>query len=136
MGTCSSSTTLLLSSLQVESDEVIDPSQKAEDEGLPVYKPNEYYPTRIVSVINDRGQVVSKLASLASARGMLYFAPILITQIAFNMELMTWKLQGNDDKASLFGSVITILLPSEAGVSAARSSKKRRKYNDFEINVI
>jgi hypothetical protein len=89
MGKCSSSTTLLLSSLQVESDEVIDPSQKDEDEGLPVYKPNEYYPTRIGSVINDRDQVVSKLASLASARGMLYFAPILIAQIAFNMELMT-----------------------------------------------
>jgi hypothetical protein len=42
----------------------------------------------------------------------------------------------NDDKASLFGSVITILLPSEAGVSAAGSSKKKRKNNDFEINVI
>ena len=46
----------------MESDEVIDLSQKAEKEGLPVYKPNEYYPTRIGSVINDRGQVVSKPA--------------------------------------------------------------------------
>jgi hypothetical protein len=103
MGKCCSSTTLLLSSLQAESDEAIDLSQKAEEEGLPVYKPNEYYPTRIGLVINDRGQVVSKLAS---ARGMLYFAPILIDQIAFNTELMIWKLQGNDDLAGAIAAAL------------------------------
>ncbi len=41
--------------------EVIDPSQRVEEERLPFYHPDEYYPMRIGAVIQDRYQVVAKL---------------------------------------------------------------------------
>jgi hypothetical protein len=41
--------------------EVIDPSQVVEEERLPFYCRDEYYPMRIGAVIKDRYQVVAKL---------------------------------------------------------------------------
>lgn len=41
--------------------EVIDPSQKVEEERLPFYKCEDYYPMRMGEVVNDRYQVVAKL---------------------------------------------------------------------------
>jgi serine/threonine-protein kinase SRPK3 len=41
--------------------EVIDPSQIVEEERLPFYNHDDYYPMRIGAVIKDRYQVVAKL---------------------------------------------------------------------------
>ncbi|KPM34438.1 hypothetical protein AK830_g12138 [Neonectria ditissima] len=41
--------------------EVIDPSQRVEEERLPFYKREDYYPMRIGEVLQDRYQVVAKL---------------------------------------------------------------------------
>lgn len=41
--------------------EVIDPSQMVEEERLPFYNRDHYYPMRIGEVIKDRYQVVAKL---------------------------------------------------------------------------
>ena len=41
--------------------EVIDPSQKVEEEQLPFYNQDDYYPIRIGAVIKDRYQVIAKL---------------------------------------------------------------------------
>jgi serine/threonine-protein kinase SRPK3 len=41
--------------------EVIDPSQVVEEERLPFYCRDDYYPMRIGAVIKDRYQVVAKL---------------------------------------------------------------------------
>lgn len=41
--------------------EVIDPSQKVEEERLPCYDRDEYYPMRIGEVIHGRYQAVAKL---------------------------------------------------------------------------
>ncbi len=41
--------------------EVIDPSQSVEEERLPFYNRDAYYPMRIGAVIKDRYQVVAKL---------------------------------------------------------------------------
>ncbi|KAI5464238.1 kinase-like protein [Mariannaea sp. PMI_226] len=41
--------------------EVIDPSQRLEEERLPFYKREDYYPMRIGEVLQDRYQVVAKL---------------------------------------------------------------------------
>jgi serine/threonine-protein kinase SRPK3 len=41
--------------------EAIDPSQRVEEERLPFYNREDYYPMRIGAVIKDRYQVVAKL---------------------------------------------------------------------------
>ncbi|UNI16933.1 hypothetical protein JDV02_003315 [Purpureocillium takamizusanense] len=41
--------------------EIIDPCQKVEEERLPFYKQDDYYPMRMGEVIKDRYQVVAKL---------------------------------------------------------------------------
>jgi len=41
--------------------EIIDPSQIVEEERLPFYDHNDYYPMRIGEVIENRYQVVAKL---------------------------------------------------------------------------
>lgn len=41
--------------------EVIDPSQKVEEERLPCYNRDEYYPMRTGEIIKGRYQVVAKL---------------------------------------------------------------------------
>lgn len=41
--------------------EVIDPSQKVEEEQLPLYKRDEYCPMRIGEVLMDRYQILAKL---------------------------------------------------------------------------
>lgn len=41
--------------------EIIDPSERVEEERLPFYKRDEYYPMRICEVLEDRYQVVAKL---------------------------------------------------------------------------
>ncbi|KFH44240.1 Serine/threonine-protein kinase-like protein [Hapsidospora chrysogenum ATCC 11550] len=41
--------------------EVIDPSQRVEEEKLPFYRSDDYYPMRIGEIIQDRYQVVAKL---------------------------------------------------------------------------
>jgi serine/threonine-protein kinase SRPK3 len=41
--------------------EVIDPAQRVEEESLPFYNRDDYYPMRIGAVIKDRYQVVAKL---------------------------------------------------------------------------
>lgn len=41
--------------------QVIDPSDKVEEERLPFYKPENYYPTRIGQVIQGHYQIVAKL---------------------------------------------------------------------------
>lgn len=41
--------------------ELIGPSQKLEEEGLPFYNRDDYYPMRIGAVLKDRYQVVAKL---------------------------------------------------------------------------
>ncbi|KAH6723270.1 kinase-like protein [Leptodontidium sp. MPI-SDFR-AT-0119] len=47
--------------------EVIDPSQMVEEERLPFYNRNHYYPMRIGEVLKDRYQVVAKLGYGASS---------------------------------------------------------------------
>ena len=41
--------------------EAIDPSQKIEEERLPFYNPEDYYPVRIGMVFEQRYQIVAKL---------------------------------------------------------------------------
>lgn len=41
--------------------EAIDPSDKVEEERLPYYRREDYYPMRIGDVIKERYQVVAKL---------------------------------------------------------------------------
>lgn len=41
--------------------QVIDPSDKVEEEKLPFYHREDYYPMRIGQVLRDRYQVVAKL---------------------------------------------------------------------------
>jgi len=41
--------------------EVIDPSQMVEEEQLPFYNRNHYYPMRIGEVLKDRYQVLAKV---------------------------------------------------------------------------
>jgi hypothetical protein len=41
--------------------EVIDPSQMVEEERLPFYNRNDYYPMRIGEVLKDRYQVLAKV---------------------------------------------------------------------------
>ena len=47
--------------------EVIDPSQMVEEERLPFYNRDHYYPMRIGEVLKDRYQVVAKLGYGASS---------------------------------------------------------------------
>lgn len=60
--------------------EVIDPSQMVEEERLPFYNRDHYYPMRIGEVLKDRYQVVAKLGYGASStvwlcRDLRYFKP-------------------------------------------------------------
>jgi hypothetical protein len=47
--------------------EVINPSQIVEEERLPFYNYDHYYPIRISEVLKDRYQVVAKLSYSASS---------------------------------------------------------------------
>ena len=57
----SPATQLLVREFPSSGFEVIDPSQKVEEERLPFYSHDDYYPMRIGEVIKDRYQVVAKL---------------------------------------------------------------------------
>jgi len=52
---------------QLTGFEVIDPSQMVEEERLPFYNRDHYYPMRIGEVLKDRYQVVTKLGYGASS---------------------------------------------------------------------
>jgi serine/threonine-protein kinase SRPK3 len=47
--------------------DIIDPSLKIEEEAIPSYKPEKFYPVRIGEVFNHRYQVVGKLGYGSSA---------------------------------------------------------------------
>lgn len=53
--------------VQPASFEVIDPSQMVEEERLPSYNRNHYYPMRMGEVLKDRYRVVAKLGYGASS---------------------------------------------------------------------
>lgn len=58
--------------------EVIDPSQLVEDERLPFYNRDHYYPMRIGEVLKDRYQVVAKLGYGASSTVWLSGTPSIL----------------------------------------------------------
>ena len=74
--------------------EVIDPAQLVEEERLPFYNRDDYYPMRIGEILKDRYQVVAKLGYGASStvwlcRDIRYskhpvsFTALLLNALAF-----------------------------------------------------
>ncbi|KAG7114910.1 SRSF protein kinase 3 like [Verticillium longisporum] len=80
--------------------QVIDPSDKVEEERLPFYKPENYYPMRIGQVIQDRYQIVAKLGYGTSStvwlsrdlRAQKYWAlKVHINGLRSNQELKVYR---------------------------------------------
>ncbi|KGQ04837.1 Serine/threonine-protein kinase SRPK [Beauveria bassiana D1-5] len=80
--------------------EVVDPAQKIEEERLPLYVRDEYYPMRIGEVVHEHYQVVAKLGYGTSStvwlardlrNGKYWVLKVYINTLQHNQELLVYN---------------------------------------------